>query len=124
MSTEVQELPSSGDDGLRRWLDRAEVLASTVAQLRKDLSLGADELIEPPADEGAFEAVRAQVLTALARSQGSDTTSLSRAINRIDLTERQVNAAMDRGGLNELAGAMVHRALQKVLSRLRYAGRF
>lgn len=124
MSTGVQESPSAGDDGLRRWLDRAEVLASTTVQLRKDLALDDSELVQPPADEGAFEALRAQVLLALERWQGSDAPSLSRAINRIDLTERQVNAAMDRGGLGELAGAMVHRALQKVLSRLRYAGRY
>ena len=124
MSTGVQESPSAGDDWLRRWLDRAEVLASTTVQLRKDLALDDSELAQPPADEGAFEALRAQVLLALERWQGSDAPSLSRAINRIDLTERQVNAAMDRGGLGDLAGAMVHRALQKVLSRLRYAGRY
>ncbi|MBL7956881.1 MAG: hypothetical protein JNM49_02880 [Flavobacteriales bacterium] len=124
MNGEANKPLSIGEDGLRRWLDRQEVLSSTVSQLRKDLSLSAAELVEPPGDEGAFEALRAQVLAALDRWQGADSASLSRAINRIDLTEGQVNAAMGRGGFQELAGAMVLRALQKVLTRLRFAGRY
>ncbi len=124
MNGEANKPLSIGEDGLRRWLDRQEVLSSTVSQLRKDLSLSVDELVEPPSDEGAFEALRAQVLAALDRWQGADSASLSRAINRIDLTEGQVNAAMGRGGFQELAGAMVLRALQKVLTRLRFAGRY
>lgn len=124
MDEEANKPLSIGEEGVRRWLDRKEVLSSTVGQLRKDLSLGAYEIVEPHADEGAFEALRAQVLVALDRWQSTDSTALSRAINRIDLTEAQVNAAMDRGGFGELAGAVVLRALQKVLTRLRHAGRY
>jgi hypothetical protein len=124
MNGEANKPLSIGEDGLRRWLDRQEVLSSTVSQLRKDLSLSVDELVEPPSDEGAFEALRAQVLAALDRWQGADPAFLSRAINRIDLTEGQVNAAMGRGGFQELAGTMVLRALQKVLTRMRFAGRY
>jgi hypothetical protein len=105
-------------------LDRAEVLAAVVAQLRKDLSLAPEDLPQPPLGEEAFEALRAPVLEALHHWQRNHPIAFSRAINRIDLTERQVNAALERGGLHELAGTMVLRALQKVLSRLRYAGRF
>ena len=124
MSGEANKPLSIGEEGIRRWLDRQEVLTSTVNQLRKDLSLSVAELSEPPVDDGAFEALRAQVLVALDRWQGDEPASLSRAINRIDLTEAQVNASMDRGGFQELAGPMVLRALQKVLTRLRFAGRY
>ena len=107
-----------------RTLDRAEVLAETVAQLRKDLALSEDELPQPSVGEGAFESLRASVLHSLGLWQGSGSGSFARAINRVDLTERMVSAAMERGGLHELAGAMVVRCLQKVLSRHRFAGRF
>lgn len=125
MSEEANTSLSKGEeDGLRLWLDRAEVLSSTVAQLRKDLALDAAELPDPPVGDEAFELLRAQVLTALGSWQRLSPSSFSRAINRIDLTERQVKAAMDRGGLHELAGTIVQRALLKVLSRLRHAGRY
>lgn len=125
MGGEIDSALSKGEGaGLRRWLDRREVLASTVQQLRKDLGLDADELPEPPVGDGAFEALRGHVLAALGLWHRTASPALSRAVNRIDLTERQVGAAMDRDGLHALAGAMVLRALQKVLSRLRHAGRW
>lgn len=107
-----------------RSLDRAEVLAETVAQLRKDLGLSVEELQGPAVGEGAFESLRSTVLVALVSWQRSGSASFARAINRVDLTERMVSGAMERGGLHELAGSMVIRCLQKVLSRHRYAGRF
>lgn len=118
------QLSKPGEEGLIRSLDRAEVLASTIAQLRKDLALTEEELPLPVVGEEAFERLRAHVLDALDRWTSAGSSALSRAVNRVDLTERVVSAAMDRGGLHELAGAMVIRCLQKVLMRHRYAGRF
>lgn len=118
------ELSKPGEEGLIRSLDRAEVLASTVEQLRKDLALSVEELPLPDLGEEAFESLRAHVLNALELWTRTGSTALSRAVNRVDLTERMVNNATDRGGLHELAGAMVIRCLQKVLLRHRYAGRF
>lgn len=123
--SEEAEWPASGDQArMVRWLDRAEVLDMTVTQLRKDLAVGAQELGTPAADEGAFEVLRSDVFALLDRWHLSGAPDFSRAVNRIDLSERQVNAAMDHGGLQALAGSMVLRALQKVLYRLRHAGRF
>lgn len=113
-----QELSTTGGE-LRRRLDDALILRSTVAQLRKDLDLPA--LIEPEVGAGAFEALRGGVLEALEGWAAGQGASLSRAINRVDLTERQVNAATGRGGLSELAGMMVLRCLQKVLLRLHFS---
>lgn len=91
----------------------ATVLADVVAQLRKDL--GEAGLTEPPADHGAFESVRASVLEVLeARS------ALGAVLYRVDLPEHHARAAMDRGGLRELAGQLVLRTLQKVLTRRHY----
>ena len=109
---------------LVRSLDRAEVLRETEAQLRKDLALSPIELPEQAVGDEAFEALRAIVLSNLDQWQRTGSASLARAINRVDLTERMVKGATDRGGLHELAGLMVVRCLQKVLSRARYAGRF
>ncbi|MBK8499935.1 MAG: hypothetical protein IPL52_14225 [Flavobacteriales bacterium] len=100
------------------------MLTSTVDQLRKDLSLTAEELPVPDVGDGAFEFLRSHVLIALERWTRSSATAFSRAVNRVDLTEGMVKTATDRGGLHELAGLMVIRCLQKVLSRARYAGRF
>lgn len=112
---------SVGVGALRKRLDEAVVLQATVAQLAKDLDVA--DLRTPPTGEEAFEAVRAQVLTALERMQAGSGSGLSRAVNRVDLTEVQVNDALGRGGLVELAGLMVLRCLQKVLIREHYAGR-
>ena len=114
------ELSTSGG-GLRRRLDEAEVLLATTLQLRKDLA--EEDLVLPPTGDAAFEALRTGVLGFLERWHQATPAALSRAINRVDLTEAMVEAAMGRGGLHELAGAMVLRCLQKVLLRKRFAGR-
>lgn len=106
---------------LRKRLDEAEVLLAVVMQLRKDL--GEEDLPLPKVGPEAFETLRTGVLDLLAAWQGSGSAALSRAINRVDLTEAMVTTAMDRGGLAELAGMMVLRCLQKVLIRERFAGR-
>lgn len=112
---------STGDNALRKRLDEGIVLHATVAQLAKDLDVA--DLRTPPTGAEAFEAVRAQVLAALEDMRAGAGTGLSRAVNRVDLTEVQVNGALERGGLTELAGLMVLRCLQKVLIREHYAGR-
>lgn len=116
------ELSKPGGEGVVRWLDRAEVLATTVAQLRKDLALTAEELPLPPVGEQAFESLRTSVLAALELWTRTGSSALSRAVNRVDLTERMVNDATDRGGLHELAGTMITRCLMKVLLRKHFAG--
>lgn len=110
---------STGAHGLRKRLDEAEVLLAVVLQLRKDLN--EEELLIPEVGEGAFEELRSAVLAFLEVWRRADPTALSRAINRVDLTERMVNDATGRGGLPELAGAMVLRCLQKVLLRLHFS---
>lgn len=111
------------EEGLIRGLDRAEVLAATVAQLRKDLAVGADDLQEPPVGTEAFERLRTEVVALLERWERAEPLALSRAVNRVDLTERTVDRAMDLGGLHQLAGFMVLRCLQKVLLRKHFASR-
>lgn len=110
---------STTGGGLRKRLDEGEVLKATVAQLRKDLDL--PELAEPTLGEEAFERLRGSVLQAMERWAVGSGTALSRAINRVDLTERQVDEATGRGGLHELAGIMVLRCLQKVLLRKHFS---
>ncbi|MFN3874313.1 MAG: hypothetical protein ACK4L7_00170 [Flavobacteriales bacterium] len=115
---------SIGDGGMRRWLDRAEVLASTVAQLRKDLALTDDELPEPPVGEQAFETLRTLVLPRLEALQRQSVTALQTAMYRVDIPEAHLRRTLAAGGLHALAGECVLRALQKVLTRMRFAGRF
>ena len=114
------ELSTTGE-GLRRWLDEAAVLRDTVAQLRKDLDL--PELAGPTPGDAAFEELRADVLKAIEGWAAGNSAALSRAINRVDLTERMVNDATGRGGLSDLAGVMVLRCLQKVLLRMHFTRR-
>lgn len=111
---------STTSSGLRKRLDEAEVLQAVVVQLRKDLA--EEELPVPVVGEGAFEVLRQEVLRYLEGWQRKGSSAFSRAVNRVDLTEAAVDAAMERGGLPELAGAMVLRCLQKVLLRKRFAG--
>ena len=96
----------------------ATVLADVVAQLRKDL--GEAGLTEPPADHGAFESVRASVLEVLEALSALGAHALGAVLYRVDLPEHHARAAMDRGGLRELAGQLVLRTLQKVLTRRHY----
>ncbi|MEO5584610.1 MAG: hypothetical protein ABIQ75_04060 [Flavobacteriales bacterium] len=106
--------------GLRKRLDEAVVLLETVAQLRKDLREEALSL--PKVGEGAFEELRTQVLAVIEERDREGAHAFGLVVNRVDLTERQVHSAMAAGGLHGLAGAVVLRCLQKVLSRKRFAG--
>jgi hypothetical protein len=107
--------------GLQRHLDRAEVMEAVVVQLRKDLSTG-DALAVPVADEDGFEALRVAVVPRLMELQARG--NLQAAMYRVDIPEAHLKRTMSAGGLHALAGECVLRALQKVLTRLRYAGRW
>ncbi|HRN35939.1 MAG TPA: hypothetical protein PLL18_03390 [Flavobacteriales bacterium] len=107
-------------EGLRKRLDEAVVLQRTVLQLRKDLR--DEELPVPALGEGAFEALRARVLAILQQREKEGAHALGLVVNRVHLTERQVREATAAGGLHALAGSVVLRCLQKVLSRMRFAG--
>ncbi len=109
---------------MQRYLDRAEVLSSTVAQLRKDLAMGEHELPAPVVGEGAFEALRTDVLVRLEQLDRSGASVLQSAMYRVDIPEAHLKRTLAAGGLDALAGECVLRALQKVLTRLRYAGRY
>lgn len=111
---------TGGGTGVLKRLDEAVVLRATVEQLRKDLR--AEELPLPPAGDAAFEALRARVLAILGEREREGAHALGLVVNRVDLTEHQFHAAMGAEGLNGLAGAVVLRCLQKVLSRMRHAG--
>ena len=110
------EMPSRSDGDLQRYLDRGEVLASTVTQLRKDLSLSEQELPMPDVGDEAFETLR--------KLQQKNQHALQVAMYRVDIPEAHLKRTMAGGGLHALAGECVIRALQKVLTRLRYAGRY
>ena len=106
-------------NGLRKRLDEAVVLQQTVAQLRKDLRV--EELTLPPVGEGAFEELRTQVLAIITEREREGPHAFGLVVNRVDLTERQLRTATEAEGLNGLAGTIVLRCLQKVLSRIRFA---
>ncbi len=108
-----------GGDGLRKRLDEAVVLQQTVEQLRKDLRHA--ELALPATGEGAFEELRAEVLGVLMEREQQGGHAFGLVINRVDIAERQLQEVL-KGGLNDLAAAVVLRCLQKVLSRMRHAG--
>lgn len=113
-----EQLSTTGGE-LRRWLDEAEVLEATVQQLRKDLNEPGLPL--PEVGPHAFEELRAAVSGRMDAWQQGDPSAFSRAVNRVDLTERMVTGATGRGGLHELAGMMVLRCLQKVLLRKHFS---
>ena len=114
------DLSTTPNDGLTKRLDEAAILLETVHQLRKDLN--EDHIALPATGDQAFEELRASVLTLIEGWHRSEPSAFSRAINRVDLTERMVDEAMQRGGVHELAGLIVMRCLTKVLSRKRFAG--
>ncbi len=117
-------LTDPGAQGMQRWLDRAEVLMATVAQLRKDLSMSDNDLPEPPVGEEAFEQLRAYVLPRLEALHRTSVAALQTAMYRVDIPEPHLKRTMALGGLHALAGECVLRALQKVLTRMRFAGRY
>ena len=108
-------LPEVPDPALVRLVD-AQVLRLVVEQLRKDL--GEPGLPAPPADQGAFEALRSAVLDVITRRSDESTHALGVVLYRVDLPERHAKAAMAHGGLPELSGKLVLRTLQKVITRL------
>lgn len=118
------ELSKPGDEGIVRFLDRTEVLRATVAQLNKDLALEAEDFAAPAMGEGAFEELRAEVLPVLERLNAQGGHALQVAMFRVDIPEAHLRRTMTKGGLHALAGECVLRALQKVLTRLRFAGKF
>jgi hypothetical protein len=64
------------------------------------------------------------VLPLLQDLQDSGTQALQVVMYRVDIPEAHLRRTMGHGGLSGLADEVVLRALQKVLTRLRYAGRF
>lgn len=82
------------------------------------------ELPVPPVGEAAFETLREAVLDVLGTLQARSTHALQVAMYRVDIPEPHLRRTLAAGGLHALAGEVVVRALQKVLTRLRYAGRF
>ncbi|MEO8734375.1 MAG: hypothetical protein ABI373_08590 [Flavobacteriales bacterium] len=106
--------------GLRKRLDEAIVLLETVQQLRKDLR--EEDLHIPKTGPDAFEELRAQVLITIEERERQGAHAFGLVVNRVDLTEHQMRSAMAAGGMHGLAGAIVLRCLQKVLSRKRFAG--
>ncbi|MCB9166745.1 MAG: hypothetical protein H6595_04625 [Flavobacteriales bacterium] len=111
-------LPAPKEAGLV--LATQDVLTATIAQLTKDLERPADRITPPPADPGAFEALRGEVLPLL--QEHLEEGSLDRVLYRVDVPERWTVDALRTGGLHELAGRVVLRALQKVLTRRRFSG--
>ena len=119
-----KSLSKSGADGVQRYLDRAEILLAVVDQLRKDLGLSEQEFGTPETGDAAFEALRSQVLPVLQSSSGRGDHALKVVMYRVDIPELHMRRTMTTGGLHALAGEVVVRALQKVLTRMRFAGRF
>ncbi len=117
-------LSRSGDASIQRHLDRAEVLRSTMEQLCKDLALSVEDLHTPSEPDTAFEGLREQVLPVLERLGSQGDHALKVAMYRVDIPEPHFRRTLRSGGLQALAGEVVLRALQKVLTRLRFAGRF
>lgn len=115
---------SGGGGGLQHHLDRAEILASTVDQLRRDLSLSEEGFAAPFAGDAAFEELRGQVILVLQGSAARGDHALNVLMYRVDISEPHMHRTMATGGFHALAGEVVLRALQKVLTRLRFAGRF
>lgn len=111
-------------DDLQRFLDRSEVLNATVEQLRKDLSMDPEQLPLPPVGEQAFESVRSAVLPRLEALYAQGPHPMQVAMYRVDIPEAHLRRTMASGGVHALAGECVLRALQKVLTRMRFAGRF
>ena len=112
------ELSRSGGDPLVRQLDKAQVLEATVQQLMKDL--GSEAIIVPAPGPEAFEALRGQVLPILETRHAESTHALQVVLYRVDLHERAARDAMDLGGVRELAGRVVLRCLQKVITRMAF----
>lgn len=115
-----EELSRTTTDGVRKRLDEAVVLSGTVLQLRKDLN--AEGVPMPEMGEGAFAALQKAVFRVLEERQAQGAHAFGLVLNRVDLSERQFSDAIG-SGLDELAGRIVLRCLQKVLARERYAGR-
>ncbi len=123
--------PKGGDFALRAQLlalglgaDRAEVLRRTVDQLNKDLGMQADPIKAPPADDQAFEVLRAQVFPLLERLFTTDPHAANVAMYRVDIPQFLRDRALAEGGIHALAGEVVLRCLQKVLTRMRFSGEF
>lgn len=102
--------------GLALRLVEEGVLLAVVEQLRKDLAT--DRVGGVTADAGAFEALRTQVRAALEARQAERLHALQVVLYRVDVPERVARKAMAAGGLHELAGCVVLRCLQKVITRL------
>jgi hypothetical protein len=111
------ELSKANGGALVARLNEGEVLHAVIAQLRKDLGAG-EELAEVPLGATAFEALREQVLPILEDRHRKSVHALQVAMYRVDLAEPVTREAMRLGGLRELAGRVVLRALQKVLTRM------
>ena len=54
---------------------------------------------------------------------GKDDRSLQQLLYRVDLPESHVQRTLEAGGRHSLVGEIVLRCLQKVLTRMRFAGR-
>lgn len=106
---------------LEPWLDRAAVLREVRLQLAKDLGVDVDELDVEGMAGTVAERLRARVLRVLGGKECEGAHVLRSVLYRVDVPEGWAGEAMRTDGLNGLSGAVVLRALQKVLTRHRYA---
>lgn len=110
--------------GLVRHLEHAEVAQAVTEQLRKDLAIDPMRLPVPAIGEQAFEDLRTTIVGVLEELQRSGPNGLGAALYRVDIPEAHFVRTMSTGGVHALGGEVVLRALQKVLTRMRYAGRY
>ena len=115
---------AASEESSLRHLGQREVLLATVEQLQKDLGAGAHGFDLPEVGPRAFEDLRGQVLPVLEQLAGTGGNALMVVLYRVHIPESHYRSAMALGGLHHLAGEVVLRTLQKVLTRLRFAGRY
>ncbi len=112
MSNPFSELPD-----LQKWVATKGFLQEVQVQIEKDCTL-LDVKFESK-DPGTLEEIALELLPYIIEARGNKPDLIMKAINRVDLTEKQMRRVMNyKGDYNEnLCKGIVLREFQKVVFR-------
>jgi hypothetical protein len=100
----------------------AENLNQTVALIRKDLLLEAEDL---PATINSLEKLREELKKVVSYLMDKDLNRLLNALYRIDVSEAKVKLVLSKEAPDQLSGALtdliIARELQKIETRRKYS---
>jgi hypothetical protein len=115
------ELPQIRNDNLEQFMNRAEIVRETAAQIMKDFGMSGIEITFSGEVENAYEELHGQLTLQISEMAQTSYDKLLSVLYQVDITEREIaKAEQDLPHYNHIeiiAHQVIARELKKVLWR-------